>query len=71
MLSSLKYELCQRFQIWMIKVVPKMTPYFFAVLRLNRSPPVPISESIHTYFQNDNLGNTDKDSIILIYILFF
>lgn len=69
MSSSLKYELCQRFQIWMIKVVPKTTPYCFAVLRLNGSPPVPISESIHTYFQNDNLGNTD--SIILIYILFF
>lgn len=51
----------------MIKFVPKMTTYFSAVLQLNRSPRVPVSESIHTYFQNANLGKIDKDSFILIY----
>lgn len=28
---------------------------------------MPISESIHTYLQNDILSKTRKDSIILIY----
>lgn len=67
MLSSLKYELCQCFQIQMIKVVPKMIAHFSEGLRCNRSPPVPVSESIHTYLQNDILSKTRKDSIILIY----